>query len=121
MLVLFGEAHFEGYIKVGLQILYVVVFGGREMKEFNFVGERVDRFSSYLDRLYYAGTINLEELQAFRKILDDIRNMFKRLRSFIFFGFIPWFVRDDLNKLSSELTLMEYNVSLISVGMTVAL
>ena len=91
------------------------------MKEFDFVDERVDRFSAYLDRLYYNGKLNLEELQAFRKILDEIRNMFKRLKSFIIFGFTPWFVRDDLNKLSSELTLMEYNLSLISVGTAVAL
>jgi hypothetical protein len=92
--------------------------GDLGMKEFD---ARVDRFSAYLDRLYYSGKLNLEELQAFRKIIEDIRGMFMRLQSFIIFGFMPWFVRDDLNKLSSELTLMEYNLSLISVGTSVAL
>ena len=89
-------------------------------KEFDLVDARVSRFNSYLDHLYYSGKLNLNELQSFRKILDEIKNMFMRLKSFTVFGHLPWFVKDDMNKLSSELTLMEYNVSLISIGSTVS-
>lgn len=89
-------------------------------REFDLVDDRLSRFNAYLDRLYYSGKLNLNELQAFRKILDEIKNMFKRLRTFTVFGHMTWFVKDDMNKLSSELTLMEYNVSLISIGAVVA-
>ena len=86
------------------------------MHEFDMVNARVVRFGEYLNKLYYNGRLGLMELQAFRGILEDIKQMFYKLKSLSFFGIIPWYVKTDLNKLNSELTLMEYNVSLISVG-----
>lgn len=90
------------------------------MKAFDQANVRVLRFSDYLNKLYYNGKLNLKELQAFRGILEEITRMFQKLRSLSHFGIVPWYVKKDLNKLNSELTLMEYNVSLISVGAAVA-
>lgn len=84
------------------------------MKEFDSVNERMERFSSYLDNLYYSGNLKLVELQSFRNILQEIRGMFGKLRAMSLFGFIPKYVRKDMNRLNSELLLMEYNVSLLS-------
>ena len=84
--------------------------------EFNSVNNRMERFDAYLTKLYFSGKLNLNELQSFRKILEEIKQMFNRLRAYTFFGFAPGFVKEDFNKLTSELTLMEYKVSLISFG-----
>ena len=86
------------------------------MTMFDAVDNRMDRFKAYLDKLYYAGKLKLSDLQSFRKILKDIESMLSRLRSLSLFGFIPFYVKKDVNRLNSELLLMEYNVSLISTG-----
>ena len=91
------------------------------MNTFDIAKERMDRFNASLDRLYYAGRIKLSELHAFRGILKDIDGMFKRLRYLSFFGIMHWNIKKDVNRLNSELTLMEYNVSLISTGVVCTL
>lgn len=85
-------------------------------KELNLVDERVDRFNAYLNKLYFAGRLKLSDLQSFRDILREIREMFERLRMATLFGYAPRGVRKDIEKLNSELTLMEYNVSLVVAG-----
>ena len=85
-------------------------------KELNLVDERVNRFNNYLNKLYYSGRLKLSELQSFRDLLKEIQEMFERLRMETLFGYVPGYVRKDLDKLNSELTLMEYNVSLVLAG-----
>jgi hypothetical protein len=77
---------------------------------------RADKFNVYLNNLYYSGKLKLSELQSFRHILNEIVGMFDRLKFMSVFGYVPKSVKRDLNRLESELTLMEYNVSLISFG-----
>lgn len=86
------------------------------MFNFESVDKRVERFNSYLDKLYFAGRLKLSELQSFRKLLDDISQMFSTIKSLSVFGVVPWYAKKDIDKLNSELTLMEYNVSLITAN-----
>lgn len=86
------------------------------MVNFDFIEKRLKRFNTYLDKLYFTGNLKLSELYSFRDILKDIDSMFKKLKSFSVFGIVPLFVKKDINRLNSELILMEYNISLISVN-----
>lgn len=86
------------------------------MREWENLYERADTFNVYLNNLYYSGKLKLSELQSFRNILSEITGMFDRLKLMTFFGIVPKSVKKDMDRLTSELTLMEYNVSLISFG-----
>ena len=86
------------------------------MREWENLYKRADVFNVYLNNLYYSGKLKLSELQSFRHILNEITGMFDRLKLMTLFGFVPKSVKKDMDRLESELTLMEYNVSLISFG-----
>ena len=86
------------------------------MIKWSMINERLQRFDGYLNKLYYAGKLKLNELQAFRKLLEEITCMFERLKALSLFGFMPDYAKKDMSLLTSELTLMEYNVSLISTS-----
>ena len=86
------------------------------MKKFDLVDFRLKRFNEYLDKLYYAGKLRLNELHSFRKLVAEIEGMINHLKIISLFGILSGFINRDINKLNNELKLMEYNVSLLTTG-----
>ena len=89
-------------------------------KDFDYLDLRLKRFREYLDKLYFSGKLKLTELQALRELLNEISNMYQKLKVTMLFGFLPKHAKKDFDRLNSEFTLMEYNVSLLSTSMQTA-
>lgn len=74
--------------------------------------ERLNALRDNIKTLYFNGKMCLNELNSFMRLLDDMDSIMERL--FFSVGLFTQDVKKDIIKMTGELTLLEYNVSLIA-------